>query len=578
MGTDDTYATFERFLGVWSRRRFIKTVTASAAWAAFGAGDTEVRAAQLDTTQVSGQAAAGPPKRGGQLIEGGFADVTTLNSLNSLDNVSIWIIILLNDGLLDITSAGELIPALASDVPKPSDDQLTYTFKLRSGVKWSDGRPLTADDVVFSYRLMSSPDTKEFVSLFRPAFEQFLASVESPDPATVVFRLKKPWAPFLAEYGRIRIQPKHVLGAISPKALNTHPFWTAPTVSSGPFKFVRWDKGQQVVLTRNERYWRGPTMLDGYVMKLVPNAVVLAEQLRTGEVDVAQPDATAWPSLANAKNIVRKSFVLPGATWYVYNLDPAKPSYRLFGDKNVRKALQHALDRVRIARTVYFEQAVVGDSELPSVSWAFNAHLHHAYPFDKRRAEALLDAAGWAKGADGIRAKGGTKLAFEILTNAGNKVRENILVAMQAMWKDVGVDATPRPIQNSQLVAQLTSIRTFDVMLRVALANSPEPDELLGGFFTTSGTATGGLNGMHYSNPEVDKLIDQAAATTSVSTRKDIYARVQDVLSDDLPAAPLVYQKGVWGINKRVIGWNVGAYNTTNNRPWIKDVWLADVK
>ncbi len=578
MSTDETYPMFERFLQAWSRRRFIKTVAASAAWAAFGAGGIECWAAQPDSSRVSAQAHTGPPRKGGQLIEGGFADVTTLNSLNTLDNVSTWIIILLGDGLLDITSTGEIIPALASEVPKPAGDQLTYTFKLRSGVKWSDGRPLTADDVVFSYRLMFSSETKDFISLFRPAFEQFLSSVDAPDPATVVFRLKKPWAPFLAGYGRIRIQPKHVLGDISPRALNTHAFWSAPTVSSGPFKFEKWDKGQQVVLARNDRYWRGPALLDGYVMKLVPNAVVLAEQLRTGEVDVAQPDATAWVNLATAKNIIRKSFLLPGATWYVYNLDPAKPSYRLFGDKNVRKALQYALDRVRIARTIYFEQAVVGDSELPSVSWAYNSHLRYTYPFNKKRAEELLDAAGWVRGADGVRAKGGTKLAFEILTNAGNKVRENILVAMQAMWKDVGVDATPRPIQNSQLVAQLTSIRTFDVMLRVALANSPEPDELLGGFFTTSGMATGGLNGMHYSNPEVDKLIDQAAGTTSPSVRKEIYGRVQDVLSDDLPAAPLVYQKGIWGINKRVVGWNVGPYNTTNNRPWIKDVWLADTK
>ncbi|HET9002023.1 MAG TPA: peptide ABC transporter substrate-binding protein [bacterium] len=578
MSSDETYPMFEQFLQVWSRRRFFKAVAASAVWAAFRAGDVECLAAQPNSPRLSAQAPAGPPRKGGQLVEGGFADVTTLNSLNTLDNVSTWIIILLGDGLLDITSAGELIPALASEVPKPSADQLTYTFKLRSGIEWSDGHPLTAEDVAFSYRLMFVPETKDFISLFRPALEQFLSSVDAPDPATIVFRLKKPWAPFLAEYGRIRIQPKHMIGAVSPKALNTHPFWSAPTVSSGPFKFVKWDKGQQVVLARNDRYWRGPALLDGYVMKLVPNAVVLAEQLRTGEVDVAQPDATAWVSLASAKNIVRKSFLLPGATWYVYNLDPTKPSYKLFGDKNVRKALQYSLDRVRIARTIYFEQAVTGDCELPSVSWAYNSHLHNTYPFNKNRAEELLDAAGWVRGADGVRAKGGTKLAFEILTNAGNKVRESILVAMQGMWKDVGVDATPRPIQNSQLVAQLTSIRTFDVMLRVALANSPDPDELLGGFFTTSGTVTGGLNGMHYSNPEVDKLIDQAAATTSPSVRKEIYARVQDLLSDDLPAAPLVYQKGVWGINKRVVGWNVGPYNTTNNRPWIKDVWLAGTK
>jgi len=573
VGADDNYPIFEAFLGKWPRRKFISTVGASAAWMTFVTAGFECLAAPAEA-----QTPPGRPKTGGQLIEGGFTDVTTLNSLNTLDNVSIWVIVLLGDGLLDLTASGELIPALAAEVPKPSADQLTYVVKMRPGVKWSDGRPLTAEDVVFSYRLMSAPDTKEFISLFRPAFEQFLASVDAPDPGTVVFRLKKPWAPFLAEYGRIRIQPKHVLGAVGPKALNTHPFWSAPTVSSGPFKFVKWDKGQQVVLTRNPNYWRGPTYLDGYVMKLVPSAVVLGEQLRTGEVDVAQPDVSAWVRLEGAKNVVRRSFYLPAANWYVYNLDPAKPTYKFFGDKNVRKALQYALDRQRIARTVYFGHAAVGDAELPPVSWAYTPRVASAYPFDKNKAEALLEAAGWVKGADGIRAKDGTRLAFEVLTTAGNDVRVNSLLAMQAMWKEIGVEATPRPVQQSQLVAQLSSIRTFDMMLRVALSNSPDPDELLGSFFPTAAMATGGLNGMRYSNPEVDKLIDQAVATTDIPTRKKLYARLQDVLSDDLPAAPLVYQKAFWGINRRVVGWNIGPYNTTNNRPWIKDVWLTDAR
>src|SRR4029077_2701204 len=167
------------------------------------------------------------------------------------------------------------VPMLASAPPTVSSDQLTFTFKLRPNLKWSDGQPLTADDVVFTYNLIFSPDTKDYVSRYRAQLEGYLQSVTASDPQTVVFTFSKVLANFVDTHCRYGILPKHVLGSVSPKALNTHDFFTkGPTISSGQFKFNRWDKGQQVVLERNDNYWGGASHLDQYILTVVPNAVV----------------------------------------------------------------------------------------------------------------------------------------------------------------------------------------------------------------------------------------------------------------------------------------------------------------
>jgi peptide/nickel transport system substrate-binding protein len=155
-------------------------------------------------------------------------------------------IMLMFDGLLSLNVKGDNIPMLASALPTVSSDQLTFTFKLRPNLKWSDGQPITADDVAFTYGLMYSPDTKDFVSRYRASLEGFVQSVTATDPQTVVFKFSKILANFVDTHCRYGILPKHILGSVTPKALNTHDFFTKdPSISSGVFKFVKWDKGQQ---------------------------------------------------------------------------------------------------------------------------------------------------------------------------------------------------------------------------------------------------------------------------------------------------------------------------------------------
>lgn len=424
---------------------------------------------------------------------------------------------------------------------------------------------------------MYAPDTKDYVSRYRASLEGFIQSVTASDPQTVVFKFSKVLANFVDTHCRYGILPKHVLGGVAPKALNTHDFFTKnPSVSSGVFKFNRWDKGQQVVLDRNDNYWGGASHLDQYIWKVVTDAVVLAQQLKTGELDAGQPDASQFDNLKTITTITAESFINPGFVYYLFNLGAGTKGSQLFGDKNVRKALHTALDRVGMAKAAYFGQAVPADSVLPPSTWAYNPNVSPKYTFDKAKAELMLDAAGWAKGSDGIRSKGGVRFSFELNTNAGNKVRENLIQIFQQQWKDVGIDASPRAIAFPTLVTQLRATHTFQVILLGIASSDTDPDETT--LWTTSGIGAGGLNGMQYRNPQVDMLMNDALQTTDRSKRKPLYEQIQNILADDLPAPILFYPNYLFGINKRVQNFNVGPYNTYQGRPWMKDVFVSDGK
>jgi peptide/nickel transport system substrate-binding protein len=538
------------------------------------AGGAELLAAACGPTTTTTTSLK--PVKGGKLIEGLISDMSTFNTLNSGDNVSSQMITLTFDGLLGIAANGDNIPMLAQALPTVSPDSLNFTFKLRPNLKFSDGHALTAEDVVFTYGLMFLPETKDFVSRYRSELEGYLQSVTAPDPQTVVFKFSKVQASFVDGHCRRGILPKHILGNVTPKALNTHDFWSNPTVVNGVFKFVKWDKGQQVVLARNDNYWAGPSNLDQYVAKVVSDAVVLAQQLKTGEVDAGQPDASQWDNLKTVTTINTPSFSRPSFVYYFYNLDPSRPSYPMFSDKNVRKALHMALDRVAMAKAVYFGQATPADSVQMNISWAYNPNVTPKYRYDKAAAQKMLDDAGWVKGSDGIRVKGGQKFSFEINTNAGNKVRESLIQVMQQQWKEIGVEAQPRPIAFQTLVTQLRTTHTFHVILLGIVNSDTDPDQTT--LWTTKGIGSGGLNGMQYKNPEVDRLMAEALTTTDRAKRKPLYFKIQDILADDIPAAMLFYPRYIWGINKRVQNFNVGPYNDHQGRAWMKDVFVTDGK
>ena len=261
---------------------------------------------------------------------------------------------LLFDGLLNSSANGDLVPLLATSLPTVSSDQLTMTFKLKPGVKWTDGRDVTADDVVFTYRVFSAPEYKEANTTRRADFDQYFDSVSAPDPFTVVFKFKQPWAPFVTWHCQYGIVPRHILGNMSAQELNTTEVNIKPTVSNGMFKFSSWDKGQQVVLERNPDYHRGPTPLDSYTMKVLASSTAVASGLQTGEIDMGIIDPTVADQMKSEPRVTVTDYSIAAIIYLFYQLDASKPGSKFFSDK--RALFQALADRcVERSRAMFAE-------------------------------------------------------------------------------------------------------------------------------------------------------------------------------------------------------------------------------
>jgi peptide/nickel transport system substrate-binding protein len=565
---DKGFEQFEKFLEAWSRRDFLKRAGAAGAYMAFIGGAVEFLDACAGGTTTTTTTA----KKGGHVVEGWPSDVRTFNSMLSSDTQSNICIGLMFDGLTSQNKAGDLVPALAESW-KTSPDGLTYTFKLRSGLKWSDGQPITADDVKFTYQLAYDPQYADFQSPRRGDLSKYIGKIDTPDPQTVIITTTQIYAPFLGAHAQYGILPKHVLGGMTGKQLNTADFNSGPTVSNGAYKFVKYDKGSQVTMARNDSYWAGPAYLDQWIYKVVADTVAVTNQLKTGELDIGFVDAGQFDSLKTISTVAMTEFTRPSFTFYAYQLDPSKS--QLFQDKAVRQALLYALDRQSMATAIWFGHATVANSVEPPTSWAYKEKPAVVYNFDKAKAESMLDAAGWTKGADGIRAKNGLKLKFTMITNAGAKQRESSLTYMQQAWHDIGVDATPSLIQFPQLVSQIVNVRTFDVFL-VGFNWSVDPDEAA--LFHSRNTVAGGFNGAFFKNDQVDSILDQALSTVDKTKRKQLYGQFQDLMSDLVPTPLLVFDHGIFGVNTRVQGSDFGAFTQYGLRPWHHQVWVTDGK
>jgi peptide/nickel transport system substrate-binding protein len=564
---------FERFLEEWSRRDFLRGMGGALAFSAFLAGGAEFLAAcaggnNPTTTQNV--------VKGGHITEGYISDVSNVNPIFVNDVASQIVGWRAYEALVDQDGAGNLMPAIATEVPKVDADQLTYRFKLRSDVKWSDGQPLTADDVVFTWQLMYDPKFKAVISRFRAQAEQYVASVTAPDPHTVVFKTTTPWSAFMNNLANIPlILPKHVWEKLQPAEINSTEMNQVPTVVSGAFIPQRWDKGAQYQMKRNDLYYKGKANLDSYVFKVVPDAVQIANQLKTGEIDVGIPDASVWDSLATAQGLDRVSYVRPSFDYYIQNLDMAKtPKAAIFSDPAVRKALLTALDRKKIAEKVYFGQAQPADSAVSSAQWVHTT-TKTQYAFDVKKAGQLLEDAGWKMGSDGVRAKNGVRMEWELRTNVGNKVRETLITVLADQWKAIGANVTTKPVQFPQLVTQLSQTRDFEMMV-LGISESLDPDSTL--LWHSKSIGNGAQNGAGYKSAKVDDLLAQGLKVFDRSQRKPIYAQIQETLMEDLPAPLLAYPKGLWGVSKRVKNFNVAPWNTYGPRPWFKDVYVTDGK
>lgn len=430
---------------------------------------------------------------------------------------------LIFDSLLRRDRGANIHPWLAESWETP--DPQTYVFHLRSGVRFHDGKPLTARDVQYTFQSLLSGDVQ---SIKAATFSQ-IASIETPDDATVLFHLKEPYASFLFNLtqGSMGIVP-----AGAGADLAQHP------VGSGPFRFVRATQDEGVVIERNPNYWAGPPRIERAEFKVVPDMTTRALEMRKGSADVTLNSLSADMVEALRKEPDLRVTDQPGTSYQYLALNLEDEKLTL----PVRQAIAHALDRNAIITYLWRNTVRPATSILPPENWAYDPNLT-PYDYDPEEARRLLDQAGFRPGPDGIR------LHLEMKTSTDQIARE-LAAVLQQQLREVGIALDIRSYEFATFYTDIVR-GNFELYSLRWIAGNDDPD-IFQFCFHSASIPPGGANRGHYRNPEVDRLIEQARVSPDREARRQKYARIQEILNHDLPYINLWYVDDVAVFNRRL--------------------------
>ncbi|MDQ3634583.1 MAG: ABC transporter substrate-binding protein [Acidobacteriota bacterium] len=462
---------------------------------------------------------ANPPKYGGTVIVAVTGDPSGLNPAITTQGGVTTIGGSIFNGLVALDFNLNPVPELATKW-EISDDGRTYTFQLAENAEFHDGKPLTSDDVKFTFEEL----LLKYHSRTRAAIGGNLKNILTPEAHTVVFEFEKPYAAFLQliDVTNAPVMPKHLFENTDPL---TNPYNTKP-VGSGPFKFGEWQQGNYLLLEKNENYFKeGKPYLDKVIYKVLPNNSTAAIALENGEVDLlANVDPLDVPRLEKNPNIIltdkgQEGFA--GVETILLNLNN-KP----LSDVRVRRALSHAIDKDYIVEKVKFGKAKVATGPISyKLKWAYNPNVT-TYKHDAELAKKLLDEAGYKADAEGVRfhlkaiyAQGYAKI-FEVLRD---------------QFKEVGVILDMNQVEFSSMVDQVYIKKDFDVSVS-SFENGPDPD--IGVKRTLISSNIGAIpfsNGSGYKNARVDELFELAAAEKDRQKRAEYYYEIQEITAKDVP-------------------------------------------
>jgi len=482
------------------------------------------------------------PQAGNSTDAGGTLRIPLINDpildpVVAPDIGSVMVNKVLFPGLVRPDEALRPIPDLALSWTT-SDDGLRTTFKLRPGVTWHDGTPFTAADVKFTFDQIL--DLKSG-SRLRSDFAA-VDGVDVDDSLTVTFRLKAPFAPFLTLLGyNAGILPKHLLQG-APLADATD-FNRKHPVGTGPFMVQDVSPGASITLVRNPRYYGTPPRLDRIVFKVVPDVNAQVAQLRAGELDLITIEPANLASVQGVPGVEVQQ--VPVVQHYYVGLNVARAHFR---SPAVRRALAMAINREAIIKGVlrgYGDPAV---GTIPVALRDFVADSLLPIPYNPDSALAMLAAAGWRRGADGVlRNAAGAPFRFELLLDKGNPTREQTALAIQQDLRKLGVDASLRTMEFAALVRDRILPGNFDAVL-TWWTTPPDPDQYA--FYHTGQDN----NNVHWSNPVADSLLALGRATRDLQRRQAIYRAFQALELEDPPVIVLFFPREIQAVSSRLQG------------------------
>jgi peptide/nickel transport system substrate-binding protein len=422
------------------------------------------------------------------------------------------------------------------------DDRSSLTFRLRDDVLWSDGMPVTAGDVRFSWQAQTHPGVAWNYAFVKEA----ITDVEVVDERTVRFHFSEPSSTQLADANEGVILPSHVWGRLPFERWREIPEWFAENqVTSGPFRIERHDPGQQVVLVRNDRYYEeGLPRLDRVVFRRLGNRTALVDQLLAGELHLIRtPDPSDVERLRGNEGI--RIVEYPSRQFNFVSWNVGRP---YFDDPSVRRALALAVDRQEIVDTLWYGLATVGFSPIVSGVWPHHPDLE-PWPYDPERARRLFDEAGWVdRDGDGVRERDGVELRFELSTNPGSELRWNAMQMIQEQLGRVGAAVELRQIDYATLSARNLA-HDYDATV-VGLLMDTTLDL---SYLIHSDAIDNGYNFGQYSNPEIDRLVDEVGEAIDKRDVEPALLRIQEILHQDQPLLFLWEPRGFLAVRNELL-------------------------
>lgn len=506
-----------------------------------------------------------PPERGGTAIVVEGADMTlplAILAQGTLDGNLGGDVMFMelvrgdwDDGRLVFRTADENPMAIARSYEYVGADSASLRFHMRSNLRWSDGEPITADDVVFTYSILGDP------GLASPLqhYVEFLESVEAENDSTVVFHFERRY-PEMLTHTAVPLIPEHVFGGTAPGEIRNHPSLQNPAGNlpvSGPYMIGGWERGQRIVLVRNPHF-EPAGYLDQIVFRIIPDPMTRIVELQTGNVDfVGGITLDQIPLLRAQAPHVR--FELEEKRFYDY-IGYNGSAFEPFADAEIRRALGLALDVPGIIAALEMEEFATpaGGPYAPIFRDLYDPQGQAPLPYDTVEARRILESKGWRDtNGDGILDRNGQPFRFTLLTNSGNQRRADVSQIAQQQWRRLGIDAQIQVREFNSLQQNLTTGDFQAILAGWSVGLSPDLSSLW--------MPESPFNYTRYNSPEVVALIDQALRQPSEEAAVPIWRQAATRIVQDRPYTWLYYMDSVDGLNNRLRGAEVDTYGPYQN-------------
>ncbi len=544
------------------------SVRASRILAALAAAAVLAACTKAPQNAANGSAASSEsaPKKHALVIADGSGDVPTLNP-HLFTEVTLGYIAQLSQAyLVKYDEHNRPYPELVTEVPTQanggiSKDGDTITWHLRKGVRWSDGAPFTADDVVFSTNVVLNPANNE---VGRDGWN-LITKIDEPDKYTVVYHLKHPYAAYEPTFfgtagANPSVLPKHLLAQYP--NINNIPYNAKP-VGIGPFRITAWKRGESVELEANPYYFRGEPKIKHISYKLIPSRETLITQMQTGEVDLwPQVPSSNIKSLVGIGTLVNDVEPSPFYSHLDFNL-----SHPIVADIRVREAIRYAIDRKSLADKITHGYSVVQESVVPTVNpIAPTAAEVPLVGYDPDKAKQLLDEAGWKVGPDGIRVKNGQRLSLEFPYYTGSATADSTVEYLRAALKAVGVEIQTRQFAPAIFFGAYPNGIVYGGKFDMTMFSwQADPVGEISNIWECNQIPPDGQNVQHYCNKQLDALLEQFKNTYDENAHRRLLAQEAKIIADNVPTIVLYVLDQSYSYNRNLTGYHPGAWTAFDN-------------